>query len=65
MWERKDCVGSGLVWDADRKSCNAPNAQDVEDVEDEVGIGSGAWDMVDPEEILKAAWFVFARRNDL
>ena len=30
--------------------------EDVEAVEDELGMGAGAWDMVDPASIIAAAW---------
>ena len=40
-----DLFGIGSVSDAD-----------VESVEDRVGMGAGAWDMVSPKEIIAAAW---------
>lgn len=36
----------------------APTDLDVDRVEDAVGMGHGAWDMVDPKEIIRAAWSI-------
>lgn len=43
------------------KLSKQPTPADVEAVEEEIGMGSGAWDMIEPRSILKAAWNVAIR----
>lgn len=38
------------------KACPKPTPDDIEFVVDHVGMGTGAWDMVNPAEIVEGAW---------
>lgn len=45
-----------------RTNASFASADDVSAVEDLVGMGHGAWDMVRPEEIIEAAWSIRGKK---
>lgn len=61
----EECVASDWSEVGEERGCSScvaasteatPSEDDVEAIEEEVGMGSGAWDMVDPIKIVAAAW---------
>jgi hypothetical protein len=58
----KACHGDVLAPLANRQ--NAVTDEIVDAVENEVGMGCGAWDMVPPKEIIAAAWKYLPNSQD-